>query len=323
VTPSPKTSARWKRLLPLAASLAIIVVAGAVLYRELATIDVVDVARRFAAIPVTSFLLAGVLTAGAFLSLAIYEVAMLRYIDAPVSSRRPFFTALMAYPIGHAVGFGALSGGAVRFRIYSAAGLSTFDIGKIVVLSVMPYAAGLGLLAGLGALIDSAEVARYLRVSEPAAVGIGAGVLLAHVAYVAAVLWWRRPVAIRRVQVELPAPRLTGIQYALGIVDAMCGILVLYVLLPDSATIGFLPFATVYVLSIMVGLASSVPAGLGVFESMLLVLLKGVPPDELLGSILAYRLVFELVPFTCGVLLFIGYEGWSRRDLLTRRRAGS
>ena len=49
---------------------------------------------------------------------------------------------------------------------------------------------------------------------------------------------------------------------------------------------------------------------------MLLVLLKGVPPDELLGSILAYRLVFELVPFIVGVTLLVGYEAWSRRHLL-------
>lgn len=309
-------SARWKTLLPIAASLVIIVVAGTVLYRTLATIDMGDVARQFAAIPTADFVLAGLLVAGAYLSLAIYEVQMLRYIGAGLSFRRPFLTALMAYPIGHAVGFGALSGGAVRFRIYSAAGVSTFDIGKVIVLSVMPYAAGLGLLTGCGMLLDSAEAATYLHVSEAAALAIGGGLVAAHAAYVLAVLRWRRPVSIRSVQVELPSPRMTGIQYGLGLVDALCGVGVLYVLLPDAASIGFLPFVAVYVLSILVGLASSVPAGLGVFESMLLVLLKGVPPDQLLGSILAYRLVFELVPFMVGVTLLVGYEGWSRRHLL-------
>lgn len=319
----PPSAARWKKLLPLLVSLTIIAVAATVLYRNLSAIDPADVARRFEAIPLLSFLLAGALTAGAFVALAFYEVAMLCYLRAGLSFRRPFLTALMAYPIGHAVGFGALSGGAVRFRIYSAAGLSTFDIGKIVVLSVMPYAAGLGLLAGLGMLLDSEEAARYLHVSGSAAIGIGAGLLAAHAAYVAAVLWWRRPIALRRLQVELPTPRMTAIQYALGIVDALCGVGVLYVLLPESATIGFLPFVAVYVIAILVGLASSVPAGLGVFESMLIVLLASVPADELLGSILAYRLVFELVPFTLGVGLLVGYEGWSRRHLLPGRSRNS
>ena len=306
---------RLKSVLPVVASLAIIAVAGTVLYRQLSGIDSADVAARFAALPVMAFVAAGVFTATAFLSLAIYEVAVLRYVGAATSWRRPFFTALMAYPIGHAVGFGALSGGAVRFRLYSAIGLSSFDIGKVVVLSVMPYAAGLGLLAGTGMLVDSAEAAQYLHVSVNAAKWMGGGLLAAHVVYVAAVLKWRRPLILRNVQVELPAPRMTGIQYGLGIVDALCGVAVLYVLLPESAVIGFLPFVAVYVLAIVAGLASSVPAGLGVFESMLLLMLRDVPADQLLGSILAYRLVYELVPFSLGVGLLLGYEAWSRRHL--------
>jgi len=306
---------RLKSVLPVIASLAIIVVAGNVLYRQLSGIDSADVAARFAALPGTAFVAAGLFTAAAFLSLAIYEVAMLRYLNAPTGWRRPFFTGLMAYPIGHAVGFGALSGGAVRFRLYSAIGVPSFDIGKIVVLSVMPYSAGLGLLAATGLLVDSAEASQYLHISVQAALWTGAGLIAAHVAYVAAVLKWRRPVAIGRVQVELPSPRMTGIQYGLGIVDALCGVTVLYVLLPEPAVIGFLPFVAVYVIAIIAGLASSVPAGLGVFESMLLLMLGNVPADELLGSILAYRLVYELVPFAMGVGLLLAYEAWSRRHL--------
>jgi uncharacterized membrane protein YbhN (UPF0104 family) len=306
------------RTLPALLSGIIIVAAGVVLYRAFRGIGIADVAERFAAIPATSLWLAAAFTSLAMLSLAIYEVAMLRYIRSGLPDRWPFLTALAAYPIGHAVGFGALSGGAVRYRSYAAAGLSTFDVGKVVLLSAMPYAAGLGLLCGISLIADSAEAARLLPIDAGTARLIGAALIVAHLAYLALVMKRRGPIRLRWFDLELPTPRMTAVQYGLGMVDAVSAIAVLYVLLPDGTSIGFLPFAAVYVLAVLAGLLSSVPAGLGVFESMLLLMLREVPADGLLGAVLAYRLVYELVPFAVGVSLFIGWEAWSRRHFFRR-----
>jgi phosphatidylglycerol lysyltransferase len=306
------------RILPPLVSATIILVAAWVLYRNVGSIDAADVARRFSAIPGTELALAGMFTLLAYLSLGIYEVAMLRYIGSGMRARRPFMTALIAYPVGHAVGFGALSGGALRYRIYSAASLSTFDIGKVIVLSVMPYAAGLGVLCAGSLVIDAREAAALLDVTPRTAIFAGVALLLAHLAYLVMVLRVRGPVVVGRFPVELPGPRMTAIQYALGLVDAICGIAVLYVLLPDGAGISFPSFAAVYVIAIFVGLLSSVPAGLGVFESMLLLMLRDLAPDALLGSVLAYRLIYELVPLAVGVALFVGWELWQRRHLVSR-----
>jgi phosphatidylglycerol lysyltransferase len=313
-------STNLKRTLPALVSLAIIIVAGLVLLRAFRDISLTDVATRFAAIPAASLWLAAGFTALLLLSLAIYEVAMLRYIRSGLPDAQPFLTALAAYPIGHAVGFGALSGGAVRFRIYAAAGLSSFDIGKVVVLSFMPYAAGLGLLCGISLIADATEAGRLLPVDAGTASLVGWVLVAAHLAYVGLVLKRLGPLRLRWFEVQLPTPRMTALQYALGLVDAVSAIAVLYVLLPSDAAIGFLPFAAVYVLAIVAGLLSSVPAGLGVFESMLLLMLRDVPPDALLGAVLAYRLVYELVPFIIGALLFVGWEAWSRRHLFLGRR---
>jgi len=300
------------RLVPALVSFAIIAIAGVVLYRTLGRIDPADVAASFAAIPPGRLVLAGLFTSLALLSLALYEVAMLRSVRPGMPARRPLLTALIAYPVGHAIGFGALSGGAIRYRSYSAAGLSTFDVGRVVVLSALPYAAGLGVLCALALLLDAPGAARLLGIGVRTAVLAGAALLLAHVAYVWAVLRIRRPLDLKRMRLELPGPRLTAIQYALGISEVLCGMAVLYVLLPPGTGIGFLSFAAVYVIAILAGLMSSVPAGLGVFESVMLLMLRDVPPDDLLGSILAYRLVLELLPFAGGIALFVGWEVASR-----------
>lgn len=300
------------RFLPALISAAIIVVAGVVLYRTLGRIDAADIASSFAAISSGQLAAAAAFTLAALLSLALYEIAMLRYVEPGMPACRPFLTALIAYPVGHAVGFGALSGGAIRYRSYSAAGMSAFDIGKIMVLSVMPYAAGLGVLGAVSLVADAPEASRLLQVTPQTAAMGGAVLLLAHAVYIAAVLRIRGPVSLRWFQLELPSPRMTGIQYALGIIDACCGIAVLYVLLPADAGIGFTAFAVVYVIAIIGGLLSSVPAGLGVFESMLLLMLRDVPPGDLLGSVLAYRLIYEVIPLAVGIVLFVGWEAWGR-----------
>jgi len=309
---------RLKRLLPALLSIAIIAVAGIVLFRTLGTIDLADVALRFRSIPAASLYLAALFTAGAYLAVALYEVVMLRYIQSGLPDRRPFLTGLVAFPIGHAVGFGVLSGGAVRYRSYSAAAVSTFGVGKVIVLSAMPYAMGLGLLCGISLVADAAEGARLLRVEASTAVAGGLALLAAHAVYVIMVLRARGPVRLRWFDLELPSRRMTVVQYLLGLVEVLLGIAVLYVLLPDTAAIGFLPFAAVYILAVVAGLLSSVPAGLGVFESMLLLMLRDVAPEALLGSVLAYRLVYELIPFVAAVMAFVGWEAWSRRHLLRR-----
>lgn len=307
------------RVIPALVSGAIIAVAALVLYRTLGGIDAADVARQFGAIPAADLALAAFFTALAFLSLAVYEVAMLRYIASGLPDWRPFLTALIAYPVGHAVGFGALSGGAVRYRFYASEGLSTFDVGKVIVLSAMPYAAGLGLLCGASLVHDATEAANLLQATPRAVLAGGALLLAAHAAYLLAILRLRGPVDLRWFRLELPSPRMTAIQYGLGLVDALCGIAVLYVLLPADLDIAFTSFAAVYVIAIFVGLLSSVPAGLGVFESMLLLMLRDVPPEALLGSVLAYRLVYELVPLAGGIALFTGWEAWNRRHLVLGR----
>lgn len=302
---------RAGKLLPPIASFVIIAIAAAVLWRKLAEVDPSGVGDSFAAIQGSALVLAGIFTAGALFGVAIYEVQMLRYLRPVAGWQRPFVTALIAYPIGHAVGFGAFSGGAIRYRIYSAAGFGAADIGKLIVLSVMPFASGLGLLAGVSMIAATASVAEALHLQPQVVTMIGAGLLLTHLVYAGLVIARVRPLGSWVPAFELPSPRLTMVQYLLGVTEVLCAIAVLYVLLPQSAGIGFAAFAAVFVTAITAGALSGVPAGLGVFESILLVTLTGVPAEELLGAVLAYRLVYEFIPFVIGLLLLLAYEAWT------------
>jgi len=67
------------------------------------------------------------------------------------------------------------------------------------------------------------------------------------------------------------------------------------------------------------GVASTVPAGLGVFETGILLLLgSAAPTPALLGSLLAYRIVYYLVPLMLAVLLLAVHELAARRGAMLR-----
>ena len=102
--------------------------------------------------------------------------------------------------------------------------------------------------------------------------------------------------------------KLTAVELVVGIIDVVLVSSVLYLLLPDAARIAYLPFLAVYLASVLVGVLSHVPAGLGVIESMLLLLLPHVPPAELLAAVLLYRVIFEILPVLMSLAIWAGYE---------------
>ena len=80
-------------------------------------------------------------------------------------------------------------------------------------------------------------------------------------------------------------------------------------LLPEAPGLGFTRFLGVYLLAQVAGLVSHVPAGLGVFETVLVLLLaRWLPGDAVLGSALAYRIVYYLIPLAFALVLFAGFE---------------
>jgi uncharacterized membrane protein YbhN (UPF0104 family) len=150
----------------------------------------------------------------------------------------------------------------------------------------------------------------------------GIGLLVLNGAYLTMILQRRTSFALGRLHLTLPPPQLTAVQYCTGVIEVCCGAGVLFVLLPANLGLPYEAFMGLYVLSVLAGLASSLPAGAGAFEFVLFaLLLPRVPREQLLGSVLAYRVVFELVPLIIALGLFALYEAWWRLPAQRRRLA--
>jgi len=310
-----------RRLLPIIVSAVIVVLA----YRfvsgpghRLNPAEVLDALRN---LPLSGAIIGGLLVVVLYGALALCEAVIAGYVAGPVSARRAALGALLAAPIGHALGFGAVSGGAIRYRLYSAVGMRPLDIGKMILLAAIPYPAGLGLLLAVSLLLQTDAAAPMLHTSPALARGIAIALVALHLGYLTLVTQRRGPLAIGRYVVTLPTPRLTAVQYVVGLIEVCGGASVLYVLLPSGIDLPFTVYMALYVVSILAGLASGLPAGVGVFDVAILALLPHVPQAQLLASMIAYRTLLELLPFLLALLTFAAYEIWWRLPAQRARAA--
>jgi phosphatidylglycerol lysyltransferase len=322
--PDPRRS-RLKTYLGVAVSTLLAGLAGWVLWRTFQRIQFADVVAHMRAVPSVTLVFAALCAAGAFTTLACYEVAVVRYVKHCIGRAKPMVTALIAFPLGHAVGQAMLSGGALRYRMYTPAGFSATEVGATVLLANMPYALAFGLLLDFSLVFAADTLEPLFRISSQWLLALGCIGLAKDLGYALVVLLRKKPIRLGGWAVNLPSPAMTALQLVVGILDVGLVSSVLYLLLPDSAGLAYLPFLAVYLASVLAGVLSHVPAGLGVLESMLLLLLPEVPPEQLLAAVLTYRVIYEIIPVLGALALWSVFEGFSRdgvRSRLFGRRQG-
>ena len=311
-----------RRLLPIGLSALIVALAWRFLqHGGVRQLNVADVLRALHEIPLGGAIIGASLAIVLYGSLALCEAIIAGVVAGPVSARRAAVGGFLASSIGHVLGLGAVSGGAIRYRFYSAVGMRPLDIGKMILLAAIPYPAGLGILLAASLLIQTDAAAPLLH-STPALVrGIGLALVAMHLGYLTLVLRHRGPLHIGRYQVPLPPPRLTAVQYVVGVVEVTCGAGIMYVLLPPGTDLPFTVYMGVYVVSILAGLASGLPAGLGVFDVAMVALLPTLHPAQVTAVVIVYRGLLEVGPVLIALTIFAAYEIWWRLPTQRARAA--
>jgi phosphatidylglycerol lysyltransferase len=277
-----------------------------------------DILGSMHAIPRPALVRAVLLAIAGYVTLTLYESLGVGFAGVKLPYRRTAIIAFMAYGIGHTFGTNTLSGGAIRYRTYSVLGLSVQQIATIIAFGTLTFGLGASILLGVSLLTEAALSAAILHLAAWLVRSIGIALLIAAGAYLIFVCLRRQPVRIRGVVLQVPRPRVAALQVAVACMDLLCAAGVLYVLLPAQAQLGFLAFAGIYLIGIAAGVISTVPGGVGVFESVLLLLLTAVPRDRLLGALLAYRVIYYLGPFALALGILGLHELWMHRARMVR-----
>ncbi len=298
-------------------SVAVIVISATVVYRILSKLSLADVVAAFARTQPHDLLRAGLCLVGVFLMLTLYDFFALRTIGRKnVPYRVAALSGFASFSIGHNIGAVLLASAAIRYRIYSARGLSVTDVAKICFVTGLTFWLGNACILGLAVAVDpsAASLINHLAPEFNRALGIGA--LIAVFLYV---IWiWRKPRTIGRNgwRLTLPGPWLTLFQIGLGVVDLTLCSLAMYYLIPNEPHIEFLSLVVVFVSATLLGFLSHAPSGLGVFDATMLVALNQFAPADIVASLLLFRLMYYILPLCAAILFLLSREllSASRRE---------
>jgi uncharacterized membrane protein YbhN (UPF0104 family) len=301
-------------------SLTIIGVACFVLYHMLRDLDFDQVLDAVRDTEPRQIWLSALFVAAGYFTLTFYDLFALRTIGrTDIPYRVAALAGFTSYSVGHNVGASVLTGGAVRYRIYSTWGLTGVDVAKVCFVAGLTFWLGNAAVLGLGIAFHP-EAAKAID-QMPMWLNriFGVGMLIGLIGYVGWV--WARPRRMGRGPwtVTLPGGSLTLLQIVIGIIDLACCALAMYMLVPDEPHIGFVTVAVIFVSATLLGFASHSPGGLGVFDAAMLVGLWQMDREDLLAGLLLFRVLYYITPFVLSLCIL------AIRELVTgahaRRRA--
>lgn len=287
------------------------------IYRELHGFRYRDVLRYLRTLPGGRILLAVLLTALNYVLLTSYDVLAMAYVGRRLPYRNVALASFLGYSFSIALGHSYLTGGAVRYRLYTSWGVSASDVARIVVFCSMAFWIGYALLGGLTFILAPFSVPARFHLPVPLPI-IGVALLLLVAIYFLASLKPDRRVRIFRWTIEAPSLNLAVAQAIVASLDLVVAAGVLLLLLP-AGEVSLPNVLCVYLLAVVAGGISQVPGGLGVFDGVLLVLLA--PPLNsagVLGALLAYRGIYYLLPLLLASTTLAGMEAARHRRHVER-----
>jgi uncharacterized membrane protein YbhN (UPF0104 family) len=204
------------------------------------------------------------------------------------------------------------TGGAIRFRIYSDYGLSAIDVAKICFLSGLTFWLGNLFVLGIG-MAWHPWAASAMDLLPPA---VNRLIALGCLAGIAAYFVWlvtgtaRRELGQNGWKVVLPSARLTLLQILIGVVDLGFCAFAMYLLMPADPGIDFVSLAVVFILATLLGFASHAPGSIGVFDAAMLVALPQFGREQLLATLVVFRILYFLIPFGISISILGTREFW-------------
>jgi uncharacterized membrane protein YbhN (UPF0104 family) len=299
----------WVRHLPPLLGVALLIGAIYVVQREFRNLRLKDIGEALAAIPDHSLVFSFTWTILSYFILTFYDRLGTIYAGHKVSYGRVAFASFCAYALSHNLGFAAISGAAVRYRLYAHWGLTPLQIGKTVAFCSLTFGLG-GMVLGGSILFVEPRAVPFFGTHLPKAALYGVGVLLWAIVlgYVTLAKVFGR-IKVGGHDIELPGWRMAIIQVLLATVDVAVTATIFYALLPQAPGLTWLIFLGVYVASYTAGLAANLPGGIGVFDTaMLFGLSPYMSAPRIVGAILVFRLYYYVIPLFLAGSLFAGNE---------------
>ncbi|MEM5468524.1 phosphatidylglycerol lysyltransferase domain-containing protein [Celeribacter marinus] len=286
------TGVRWrdlarKQVIPLG----MVVVMGWVFWDHAAALDLGAIHAAARDIAPANWALSLVFAAISFWAVGRYDAVLHAQLDTGISRRAARRTGIAAIGLSQFLGFGALTGSLIRWRLLPELTLwQSLRLSGAVALS---FLAGWAIVAALAVLVLQPELP-WMKTLATLAIAL-AGTMAALSVYPPAPL------------VRMPWPSLRTMATVVGLagIDTIFAGATFFILLPPDVAVSIAQAISAYLFALGAGLIGSTPGGVGPFEATLANLLPAIPLEVLLGSVLAFRAVYYLLPAALSAVIVV------------------
>lgn len=287
---------------------ALFLAALVVLHHELRLYHLKDILQNIKEISSYQIYLAIILTMLGYFIMSLYDVLALRYIDHPIPYSKICLASFVGYAFSNNLGLGIISGGSVRYRLYSMWGLSVLEITKIVTFCVLTLWLGFFTLGGVIFLIEPGILPEQLKLPIHSLHLLGMIFIAIVAVFVFLDLSIKKPIKIKGWEFSVLSPKILLSQILVASLDWSIAGTVLYVLFPSIPGFSFFRFLCVFLIAQIAGLASQIPGGMGVFETVVILLIPpSVPRHQLISSLIIFRGTYYILPLLTATFL-LGFQ---------------
>jgi glycosyltransferase 2 family protein len=305
-------SSRWRNALRVVTIIATLA-ALYLLYRNLSQYRLEEITRSLTAIPAPRLLASAGFAAASYVCLSLFDLTALVYLGKRLAYPKVLMASFSALSIGHNIGFAALSSGAVRYRFYSGWGLSAAEVGKLIGFCGVTVALGIVGLTGIALTFSPESAVRFGTYGIPQGRALGAALLAPVFLSPVAAALLPSHVTVWKWSLRIPGARLAATQVVVGIVNFALVAACLHQLLTGVSETGYMEVARSYSIANLAAIISHVPGGLGVLEATIA---YALPEAATIGVLIAFRVIYYLLPLAFGLPLFAGREAvlsWRHR----------
>ena len=285
--------------------------AAYMLYRQLGKYSWHDIESALYSIPSYNLGMACLASIGGYIALSSYDYLALRYVKRKLAAWKWIFAGFIGFSVSNNAGHAIVSGGSIRYRLYTRWRFHGGEIVRMVTFSGFTYLVACFFLIIVGYIITpshafgAGSVSRLTTEIVTLCSVLGLGIYLGLSAF------YRKPLIIKGVVFEMPSFKMALAQVFIGAADILMASLVLYFSLLPFVDISFNTFIGVFIIAQVLGVFSQVPGGLGVFEGLFMYIIPGEHNQaSLFGALIAYRVIYYLLPMVISAIMLFSYESY-------------
>ena len=238
-----------------------------------------------------------------------YDCLAVNYINHTLSYPKKALVSIICSGISNSVGFALVSSCMIRYRLYSNWGLSVISIAQISAFCNLTFVLGLFVIGAIIFTTNTLEVPHLLNLPFVSVQPLGIIFILLILVYLVLTVLYKEPVRIGKWALPNLSIKMALGQLIVSTLDWSLAAAVFYSILSEYVPFSYSTFLGMYMLAQIAGLASNVPGGLGIFETVILVFLSPfISTDKIFSFLLIYRVIYYFIPLTISVLLLGKYE---------------